>query len=246
MNLNETNTNRRASTLSGGMRDNAVHYNGIVGFLRDSARICFQDPTRSTALQPVFMDVSSRVCALCSHIALIGTCVECSAIVCCQRRGNMAVITAHVSIGLTWIFNDVSTGRHHMVDVTGAIINDEILYKVGHAMVDAMEVSHCHLFSGMRLHQFSTHFGFGTLTSSGTARRSKHALRGLDLFTNTSKFSTTQWVKLPFLYVVRVSLTILWVGKCCTMSNRTHVNVDILALVCNRLGYLQFKKNLPL
>eukprot|EP00041_Stephanoeca_diplocostata_P020411 m.455655 g.455655 ORF g.455655 m.455655 type:complete len:186 (-) comp21573_c0_seq20:2744-3301(-) len=57
MNLNDTNTQRRTSTLSGGMRDNALHYNG----------------------------------------------------------------------------------RHHMVDVTGAIINDEILFKVGHAMVDAME-----------------------------------------------------------------------------------------------------------
>lgn len=40
----------------------------------------------------------------------------------------------------------VSVGRHHMVDVTGAIINDEILHKVGHAMVDAMEVSQDYQF----------------------------------------------------------------------------------------------------
>lgn len=32
-------------------------------------------------------------------------------------------------------------GRHHMVDVTGAIISDDNLSNVGHGMVNAMEVS---------------------------------------------------------------------------------------------------------
>eukprot|EP00041_Stephanoeca_diplocostata_P002244 m.24783 g.24783 ORF g.24783 m.24783 type:complete len:161 (+) comp13108_c0_seq3:383-865(+) len=33
----------------------------------------------------------------------------------------------------------VYNGRHHMVDVTGAVINDENLNRVGHGMVNAME-----------------------------------------------------------------------------------------------------------